>query len=358
MLERAQNVVGGIPDLIMRDGLLFDGKKNALGRDEYLERLAYYDRYGRGPSPRFFAPMPTTPPTHRVLGTRSFQVDGPAINAQGEQVLITYPSGYEVKQPALEPTVAAYPENKDCYTLLWQHDARKPRPLVLCVHGFQMGTPKRAMSLFKVQKLFAMGLDVALFFLPHHWKRAPNPKDVRKQNFINPHDVPLTIEALGQTTHDLRSTTLLLTELGFEKQALIGASLGGYAVSLYSLIDDSPDCIFAVVPAVRFDQTLQPRGWKLGFRVDDEVREKTTRALHVVAPASYTPKMNVDNIGVVFHQGDRLTGATYVQEWVERWGIKNVTSIPGGHWATFDSKARGKAWYGWLERYGFVGPKG
>lgn len=177
MLERAQNVVGGIPDLIMRDGLLFDGKKNALGRDEYLERLAFYEKYRSDSAPLFFDPIPTTAPTHRVLGTRPFDVEGPADSAHGEQVLLTYPSRYDVKQPALE----------------------------------------------------------------------------------------------------------------------------------------------------------------------------------IVAPVTYRPKMNVDDIGVVYHQGDRLTGATYVRDWVERWGIKNVTPIPGGHWATFDHKARGKAWYGWLKRYGFVG---
>ncbi len=350
MLVAAQNFVGGLPDLVMRDGLVLDGKRNRLARDEYLERLDFYDRYAPDASdgPSFFDGMPTCAPAHQVLGSRPFD--------DGEQVLLRFPSRYQVKNPALAPAVAALEENQSCYALLWRHDPRATRPLVLCVHGFQMGTPRRAMSMFKVRKLFSMGLDVALFFLPHHWRRAPQPRAARKQNFVNLHDVPLTIEALGQTAHDLRSMTLLLRALGFSKQALIGASLGGYAVALHAVVDDSPDCVFAVVPSLRLDKTLQPRALKLGFFVDEAVRRATTRALAVVAPANYVPRMPPDDIGVVFHQGDRLTEAAYVREWVERWGIENVTSIPGGHWAVFDSRARGRAWYGWLERYGFRGP--
>lgn len=347
MLERLQNRIGGLPDLLLRDGLLLDGKRNRLTRDAYLERLSFYADASLRENRRFFQGMPTAAPTRTVMAERPFH--------GGEELLFRYPSAYTAVNPALRDEVFTYRQNRDGYLFLWRHDARRPRPLVLCVHGFQMGEPRRAMELFRVAKLFRGGLDVALFVQPHHWRRAAQPRNPFAQNFINPHNVPLTIEALGQAVWDLRSACRLLEDLGYADIGLIGASLGGYVSALYAALDASPAFVFVAVPALRLDRTLQPRAHKLGFRVDDRLRGLTREALRVVAAAEYTPRIPAENIGVVYHAGDRLTDVEYTREWVARWRIPSVTALNGGHWAVFDGKARGRAWYAWLNRFGFTG---
>lgn len=330
----------------MRDGLLVDGKRNRLSRDAYLERLSFYADERLRRDRRLFAALPEKAPAHTVVWERPF--------LGGEELLLRYPSAYEALNPAMRDAVAAFTQNRDGYLFLWRHEAKRPRPLVLCVHGFQMGEPKRAMNLFRVAKLFGAGLDVALFIQPHHWRRAEHPRNPFGQTFINPHDVPLTIEALGQAVCDLRSAYRLLESLGYARIGLIGASLGGYVNALYAAADAAPAFVFSAVPALRLDRTLAPRAFKLGFRVDEELRRTTREALRVAAPAEYAPRLAPSDIGVVYHAGDKIADVDYTREWVARWKIENVTVLSGGHWAVFDGKARGRAWYAWLARYGFL----
>lgn len=341
-----QNLLGTTPDLLLRNGLLLDGRRNRLARDEYMSRLDFYVDEGHRRERRFFARVPQTAPGHGVEHHRP--------HGAGEELLFRFTSSYETFNPAMAAELSAFERNRDGYVFLFRHDAHHARNLVLCVHGFQMGEPERVKQLFRVQTLFDLGLDVALFIQPHHWRRADHSRNPFKQTFINPHDVPLTIEALGQAVHDLRSSYLLLESLGYSRIALVGASLGGYACALHAVVDDSPDCMYVAVPALRMDYTLTPRRAKLGFPIDDEVRTATTRALELVAPANYAPKMSVDDICVVYHEADRIADAAYTREWIDRWRISHQIALNGGHWAVFDRKARGRAWYAWLERHGYI----
>jgi len=345
MLAGLKNLVGGTPDLLIRDGILLDGRRNRLARDQYLARLEFYADVRHRQERSFFAGLPRSAPAQHVEARRPY--------AGGEELLLRFPSAYRPFNPAMTDEVAAFVRNRDGYLFLMRHDEH-PRPLVLCVHGFQMGDPDRVKRLFRVRTLFELGLDVALFIQPHHWRRADHPDNPFKQTFINPHNVPLTIEALGQAMCDLRSSTLLLEGLGYTRIALVGASLGGYACALLATVDASADCAFLAVPALRIDRALKPRRLKLGFGVDAEVRDKTREALELVAPANYTPAMAVDDICVVYHQADHIADVAYTREWIERWQICHRTALHGGHWAVFDRKARGRAWYAWLDRYGYL----
>ncbi len=345
-LATLKNLIGATPDLLFRDGLLLGGQRNQLTRDAYLERLAFYADPRHRADRAFFRQMPRTAPAHTVEHRRPY--------AAGEELLYRYPSSYVAFNPSMAAETAAFERNRDGYLFLFRHDAGRPRPLVLCVHGFQMGDPERAQRLFRIPRLFDAGLDVALFIQPHHWRRADHPRNPLEQAFVNPHNVPLTIEALGQALHDLRASYLLLESLGYSKIALVGASLGGYVCALHATIDRSPDCVFVAVPALRMDRALSPRRFKLGFPVDADVRDITRRALDLVAPACYAPTMSVDDICVVYHEADRIADADYTREWIERWQIPHQTALHGGHWAFFDRKARGRAWYGWLTRNGYL----
>lgn len=345
MLEALANEIGGIPDRLMNLGFYAERKRREVTRDDYARELAFYSQDEFRAHKRFLQ-VPETAPALLALGRKDF--------ADGEQLLLRYASGYRPRNPEVAPRFDAHVANRDGYLLLWRHPRRRPDavlpPLVLCVHGFRMGHPHRAMAMFRIQRLYERGLDVALFIQPHHWKRA----DSRfAQHFFIGEDVPLTIENVGQQVHDLHASFLALGELGYSRIGLIGGSLGGLAVALHATQSAAPSFGFAVVPAIRVDTHLDPAKSLLPFGKDPEVREQTFRALDVVDPTFYRPRMDLAHFGVVYHKGDRINAAAPTEAWLKQWQLQHVTALAGGHWLVFDNRARGEAWYGWLARHGF-----
>lgn len=345
MKEAVLNQIGAIPDRLMTLGFRAERKHRDVSRQEYLEELKFYQQPQFRDGKAFFS-LPDSAPAFTTLSSDPY--------SDGEQLLFRYPSRYQARHPQVGARLAAHGENRNGYLFLWRHKragATDPlRPLVLCVHGFRMGNPRRAMAMFRVRRLFDMGMDVALFIEPHHWKRATSRF---QQFFVNAEDVPLTIENVGQQIHDLHSCYLGLKEMGYERIGLIGGSLGGLAVTLYATVTDAPAFIFSVVPAIRFDNYLDSAKSRLPFGRDAEVRERTFRALDLIDPTFYPCRFDLGRFGVVYHTGDKINEARDTQRWVERWNVRHVTALPGGHWVVFDGKARGEAWYGWLDRHGF-----
>lgn len=341
MLETAQNLLGAIPDRMMRIGFSLERKKSDIGYEQTSRELSFYTRHCFRHEKQFFQ-LPDTPPEFEELEHRDYH--------GGSETLLKYPSRYQPQNPNIRKRFFAHERNQNGYLFVWRHDENNSRPLVFCVHGFRMGHPKRAKAMFKVRKLFEMGMDVALFIQPHHWKRAENSL---VQHFINAEDVPLTIETIGQQIHDLHSCYLGLQQLGYDRIGLIGGSLGGMAVALYATLTTDPEFIFSVVPAIRFDHYLDPKNARFTFKVDLALQQLTQQALDLIDPSFYEPLFDRDKIGLVYHTGDLINDASDTRHWVAKWELKNVTALAGGHWLVFDSKARGRAWYDWLKVHKF-----
>lgn len=345
MRDAVLNQIGGIPDRLMNLGFIAERKPRDVTRDDYLAELKFYDQPVFRDQKQFLA-LPDSAPAFTTIASEPF--------ADGEQLLLRYPSRYRARNPQVAPRLLAHANNRNGYLFVWRHPragkSAPMRPLVLCVHGFRMGNPKRAMAMFKVRKLYEMGMDVALFIQPHHWKRASSRF---RQHFVNAEDVPLTLETVGQQIHDLHSCYLGLRDMGYDRIGMIGGSLGGMAVTLYATVSDAPTFIFSVVPAVRFDNHIDPARSALPFGKDEEVRERTFRALDLIDPSFYPCRFDLEHFGVVYHKGDKINEASDTEAWVRRWNVRHVTALAGGHWVVFDGKARGKAWYGWLARHGF-----
>lgn len=345
LMNQVLNQIGALPDRMMNIAFLAERKPRKMTRENLLAELAFYQQPVFRQEKGFFN-LPDSPPLLSTL--KHDPVPG------GTLSLLRYPSRYQPQNVVVSPRFYCHQKNRSGYLWLWQHqkpvEDAEPRPLVLCVHGFRMGNPKRAKAMFKIDKLFQQGMDVALFIQPHHWKRASDPV---KQYFFNAEDIPLTIENVGQQIHDLHSCYLALQAMGYARIGLIGGSLGGLAVALYATQVTAPAFIFSVVPAVRMDDHLDPARAHLPFPVDEQVRHATFRALDLIDPTFYAPRYPLDRFAVVYHQGDKINDARWTREWVRQWELANVTALPGGHWWVFDGKARGRTWYQWLEKYGF-----
>jgi hypothetical protein len=337
------NFIGGIPDRILTSIPDITIKKNLISKEEYLESLAFYfEEKFQGENGNFFY-LPESIPDAKIIEECPF-LDGVCETH-------AFPSGYEVQNSLVEKDFKEYDANSTSYMFLWKHKDDKPRPLVICIHGYMMGTPEKAMNMFKIKKLYKLGLNVALHIQPFHWKRQG---DFRKSILLNPNNIPLTIESFGQNIHDLHSALLYLKSLGHDKIGAIGASLGGFTLAQYASKTPLLDFIFMVVPAIDLWDFLKPNIRSFSFSIDDEVLKASKKALEVITPLHLVPAYDVEKIGVVMHNGDRLCNHRITKKWIDKWQIKNFKEVTGGHWLYFDKDTRGREWYGWLAKFGFI----
>jgi pimeloyl-ACP methyl ester carboxylesterase len=341
---RLLNEVAGIPDLMLAYFPDPTITKSPVEREAYLGLLDFYDPERWDQEQNSFFYLPDEPPENEVIETVPFGV--------GRRDLVRYPSRYVPRNPELIESFNRHRENLSGYLHLWRHDDATNRPLVFIIHGLLMGGPGRARHMFKIDRLFELGLDLALYTLPGHWRRS----DIQMfQRLLDPADVPLTVERMAQNIHDLHSALILLRQAGYEKIGIIGASMGGLTASLYAAqVENGPEFMFLAVPAVTLDRYLAPRPSRFGFPIDSELVRATERAQHLYSPLFLTPRFDVDRMRVVAHAGDRLCEAGHTRRWVKNWGIQDYIEVVGGHWLYLDRRARGDAWYGLLEERGFI----
>ena len=130
-----------------------------------------------------------------------------------------------------------------------------------------------------------MGLDVALFIHPFHWKRAPGSRASRRI-YLQPDDVGFMSECIGQSMYDLGNAIAILKDQGAGEIGIIGASLGGYATAAFVGLSATPRFAALMVPAVNFMRPLGPKGIPMRFPVDAVLAEKIKKVCGMTTPLS------------------------------------------------------------------------
>lgn len=337
------NLIGSIPDRILRELYFRTAAPNPDSRGEVLEELDFYAADKWPVKKRPFFSIPADAPDKQSLYRRP--IEG------GEEELYTYPSRYEVHNPEVSSEFYSHKENLTGYLRIWRHDPIERRPLVFCVHGYMMGDPAMARRLFGMDRMFNSGLDVALYTQPHHWRRAM-PSQFRNPMFCAA-NVPVSLERLGQTIHDLHSCTLLLREMGWDRIGMVGASLGGLTCALYATQPIDVDFLFIAVPLIGVERLFEPEKAHYRFPIDKELREKIVRASLLGTASHYKPAYDLDKIQVIAHEGDQLCRIEPIEKWVREWGIAQYTKIPGGHDLYLDRRIRGTLWRECLRKAGY-----
>jgi predicted alpha/beta hydrolase family esterase len=343
ILDGAGGFVDGLFLAAPRMALPFKAKRKVDPAD-YEKQVDFYIETGFTQTPESFFLFPDTVPDNTIVSETDY--------GEGRCQVIAFPSGYESRNPIIRDAYRAYTANQTAYLVRWTHNDAG-RKTVLCLHGYMLGEPHQAERMFGVKKLFRAGLDVALFITPFHWRRAPEQKSQRGI-FLQPDNVPMTCECLGQAMYDLESTLLILQNRDAGPVGLIGASLGGYNTSLYAALSDKAAFAAMIVPAVSFSTPFGPETARLSFVPDAVFQQKINRVWEFHAPYRMTPKLPAEDMLVVASRGDKLCAFEKVKMLCDNWQIKNVRFLTGGHWLVFNNHARGKAWYGFLAQKGFL----
>jgi len=216
-----------------------------------------------------------------------------------------------------------------------------------------LGDPDQAHRMFKIRKLYQMGLDVALFITPFHWKRAPNSLALRGM-FLQPEDVVMTCECFGQAMYDLYHSLLLLNKMGAGEVGIIGASLGGYNAGLFACLTDQIAFAAMMVPAVKFTKRFGPESVSAPFKEDQHLKDNIHLLWDLHSPINFMPKIPTDRILIIASRGDKVCPFEPVQALCEKWGWPPHVFLTGGHWLMLNARERGRAWYKFLQDMGFI----
>ena len=79
-------------------------------------------------------------------------------------------------------------------------------------------------------------------------------------------------------------------------------------------------------------------------------------AIERIVPTSYAPRFDVERMSIVAHEGDRICPIQHTRALVQAWQVPHYTEVVGGHWVYLDHQVRGRTWYGWLQRMGYLSP--
>lgn len=342
-----QEFLGGAVDslflLVPRILRRFKPPRN-ISRSVYESHMDFYIRHGYTENPESFFSFPDEVPPGRIISREPY--------LGGEYQLISFSSGYEPHNPMIRDAYNAHLNNGTGYIVRWTH-GRDDSRTVLCLHGYMLGNPEQAHRMFRIRKMFEMGLDVALFITPFHWRRAPVSR-AQRGFFLQPDNVVMTCECVGQTMYDLYSVCSILRSLGAGKIGLIGASLGGYLASLFICLQTVVDFSAMMVPVVNLSGTLGPDTASFTFPIDAEFVNKTSKIYYFHSPLNFNPRIPKDRILVIASRGDLLCPFEYVQLLCKKWGWPEHHFLRGGHWLIFNNEIRGQAWYGFLERMGYL----
>jgi hypothetical protein len=302
--------------------------------------------YAEDPA-RFFS-FPKKPPKAEIVYERPF--------CNGTVRTYAFRSGYRVRNPDFRESFLEAKENQTAYLVHWAHDD-KTRKTILACHGYSLGDPSRAERMFRIHRLFGLGLDVALFITPFHWKRAPSMLHRFRPPFPFRHPV-LGLEGFGQAMYDLYSSCLLLTERGASRIGLIGASLGGYIVALFVSLTRRVHLATLIVPFLDFNSLRVPAG---PFHLEEKDEAGSTSLKDTIAalwrihsPFSHGCKLPPDRCLLIASMGDRLCPFEDVKKLYEHWGEPQHFFLRGGHALFFPRRGRGEVWYRFLAEHDFI----
>jgi hypothetical protein len=220
----------------------------------------------------------------------------------------------------------------------WAHEARRPRAVVLAMHGFAMGTPVMdAVALFAAT-WYRRGLDVALMTLPHHGRRAAPDARFSGERFASPDPGELN-EAVRRAVYEIR---LAMRWLGARTRApvgLLGLSLGGYLASLTAGLTDEPAFVVPMVPPVCFGDLawrfFERRGGNRGAAAPAMTRDDFRRMFRVHSPLSHPLRVPRQRVLIVAGRGDRIVPPEHPHALWRHWGEPRIHWFSGGHVTPF-----------------------
>ncbi len=222
--------------------------------------------------------------------------------------------------------------NRTAHAWVLRHDDDRPRPWLVCIHGYEMGVPLIDLAAFRAGRMHHRhGVNLVLPVLPLHGPRKFGRRS--GEGFIAG-DFLDSIHAETQAMWDIRRLLSWIRAQGGERIGVFGLSLGGYNASLLSSLDDDLACVVAGIPATdlvrltwRHGPTMQVRYTERNGMVHDEVSE----LMRVVSPLVLEPKVAPEHRYIFAGVADRLVPPDQPRDLWRHWGRPRMVWYQGAH---------------------------
>lgn len=244
---------------------------------------------------------------------------------------LAFESGYAPHpgEPGRERWLA-HPKNGMAHAHVLQHD--EPRPWLVCIHGFGMGTPRVDFSGFPVERLHdELGLNLIFPVLPLH-----GPRGIGRFSggeVLDP-DYMRMVHLFAQAVWDVRRLIEWARMRNGEPVGVYGISLGGYVAALVASLTDGLDCAIAGIPAVDFPNLARDNEPWIMQRYDEELETdwQVVRAIsHPVSPLAFTPRLARERRFIYAGLADRVVKPDQPRALWRHWEHPDIHWFSGGH---------------------------
>ena len=294
--------------------------------DDLLAAQAFYDEQGWLAEPLGYHRTP--PPLTEVERRSARTFAGPRLL---EYEHVSFPSGWAPHEgePGRDRWVA-HPLNGIAHVYVLEHE--EPRPWLVGIHGFAMGTPLINFSGFPVRRLHhELGLNLAFPVLPLHGPRGTS--GMSGGEVLQP-DLLRMVHLFAQAVWDVRRTLAWIRAQSDQPIGLYGISLGGYVSALVAAFEAELACVIAGIPAVDFPGLANDNQPWIMRRYGDEFEldQRLVRAVsHVVSPLAFTPRVPRERRFIYAGVADRVVKPYQPRALWRHWEEPEIHWFSGGH---------------------------
>lgn len=246
---------------------------------------------------------------------------------------LSFESGYEPRpgEPGRERWLARV-ANRTAHAWVLRH-AGPPRPWLVCIHGYQMGSPLIDLLAFQPEVFHRqLGLNLLVPTLPLHGLRKTGWRS--GDGFLSGDPLD-TLHAEAQAMWDLRRLLgWLRADQAAPRIGVLGFSLGGYNTALLASLDAELACAIAGIPVTDLTRAyyrhLPPLHLQSAERYG--LVESTLRdVLRVVSPLALEPQIPRERRWIFGGVADRLVPADQVRDLWQHWEKPRIAWYPGSH---------------------------
>lgn len=234
-----------------------------------------------------------------------------------------------------------YATNRMAHACVLRHDDG-PRPWLVCIHGYQMGSPLIDLGAFDPRLYHEkLGLNLLLPVLPLHGTRKMGRRS--GDGFLSANTLD-SVHAEAQAMWDIRRLLTWVRAQDPTAVGVYGLSLGGYNAALLASLDADLACAIPGIPATDFARLFWRHGPMLQLEYMESrgmLNEHVAEVLQVVSPLELKPKVAHENRAIFGGVADRLVPPDQVRDLWEHWDRPELVWYQGAHLSFMNEPAVG-----------------
>ena len=224
-----------------------------------------------------------------------------------------------------------YTKNRTAHAWVLRHPGG-PRPWLVCIHGYQMGSPLQDLSAFDPRLYYRkLGLNMILPVLPMHGERKYGRRSGDGFIGVNALD---TVHAEAQSMWDIRRLLSWVRAQEAPAIGVFGLSLGGYNTALLASVEPGLACAIPGIPATAFERLLYTHSTGaelLELQQQGVTRELLAQVFRPISPLVLEPLVAPEGRAIFGGTGDRLVPPDHVRDLHAHWDEPPIEWYQGGH---------------------------